>query len=591
MLIEMSWAKLILMASLLLSAGVFAQDTGQYRSRIMLDPLGELGKGSEMSVRELEQQIDTIADPYARSSATRHLARHYVQQQDYASAIAWYKEALAAQGLSDVANREMLRELAQVYLLSENYRDAATTLERVLRIKLVPESGDFLLLAQSRYKLGNYVAVVAALDGIQAQGLQLDTGQMKQALALYYRTGAFEQCEDILQQLLELQPDDAANWHQLASVFLQQNKRREARDQLMLALEKGIPFTADQLILLIDLQAVTGNPNGAALILQESLKGGLLTANAANYRKLFELWLQARERDRAVSALDTAATLSGDTELYLYLAQLQMEDQHWLQMQDTLLATCQAQLQDRYVSRANLLMGVSLLKQGRDDVARRLFINATLVGGANEQAGQWLGFMDAVPATKDEARRVVGPCYGSAGKKAKLQSLASRDAPSPALGSVTQAVEQGEVAEQQAALQIKTLPAMRFYYSSHPESLAELAPRIRPLATRLNVTLVKNGGSVNGPLHILPGEGDELLVAFPVRGLPQARGRYGIRNSGELKCVWIRIKAAREEIQPRVLEFAQQVSEEGYTPTGERRMVLHGSSDDVLDIEVQVGVQ
>ena len=31
-----------------------AQETGQYRSRILLDPLGEIGKGSEMSVQELE---------------------------------------------------------------------------------------------------------------------------------------------------------------------------------------------------------------------------------------------------------------------------------------------------------------------------------------------------------------------------------------------------------------------------------------------------------------------------------------------------------------------------------------------------------
>ena len=76
----MSIDRLISLATTLLllalPAQLLAQETGQYRSRILLDPLGEIGKGSEMSVDELEAEIDSIRDPYARSSATRHLARH-----------------------------------------------------------------------------------------------------------------------------------------------------------------------------------------------------------------------------------------------------------------------------------------------------------------------------------------------------------------------------------------------------------------------------------------------------------------------------------------------------------------------------------
>jgi len=156
----------------------------------MLDPLGEMGRGSEMSVAELEKQISSIEDPYAKSSAGRFLARHYVQQKDYASAIAYYEEALDAAGLSDVANREMLRELAQVYLLDSNHSLAAVVLQRALNIDLVPDARDFLLLAQAHYRMVDYVAVVVALDGIQANGLKLEVQQLHQALALYYRAGA-----------------------------------------------------------------------------------------------------------------------------------------------------------------------------------------------------------------------------------------------------------------------------------------------------------------------------------------------------------------------------------------------------------------
>jgi hypothetical protein len=192
-------------------------------------------------------------------------------------------------------------------------------------------------------------------------------------------------------------------------------------DHLNLAFEKRVPFTESELLLLVDLQAVNGNPYGAAMTLQNAIAQDAVSADAVNQRKLFELWLQARERDKAKAALVTAAQISGDTELYLYLAQLQTEEEEWLSVQSTLLEACEEQLQDRFVSRANLLLGVSLLKQDRAPEARRAFINATLVGGANAQAAEWLSFMDAQPATENELRRVRGPCYGSEGKRESLK--------------------------------------------------------------------------------------------------------------------------------------------------------------------------
>ena len=115
---------------------------GQYRSKIRIDPAGDVSQGEGLSIEELERQISSITDSYAKSSAGRHLARHFVEQGEYTRAIEYYQQALTARGLSDIANREMLRELAQVYLLNKNYADAAATLERVLRIKLVPEVTD-----------------------------------------------------------------------------------------------------------------------------------------------------------------------------------------------------------------------------------------------------------------------------------------------------------------------------------------------------------------------------------------------------------------------------------------------------------------
>ena len=587
----------LLGASLALVLGLSCADLaaqGQYRSKILLTPGGAMDKGAELTIEELEQQIGSIDQPYAKSSAGRHLARHYVEMGEYAKAIDYYRTALAAQGLSEIANRQMLRELAQVYLLSEDYAGAAKTLERVLRIDLVPDVGDYLLLAQAHYRMSRYVAVVATLDGIQDKGLTLNTAQMRQALALYYRAGAYAQCERLLRQLLELEPDDPQHWHLLASVYLQQNKKQKALDQLALAWEKSVPFTERDILLLADLLVVNKNPYSGAELLAEALAQGKLEANGDNYRKLFQFWLQAREKDKATLALQKAARLSGDTELYLYLAQLQMEERAWQPMHQTMLAACTNQLQDKYVSRANLLLGVSQLKLGDSVGARRSFINASMIGGATAQAGQWLEFMQAQPATEAEARRIVGICFGELDKRGKVAAIAGAPA------AETQELEQATDAAAQDDIQVKTVSPLRLFYTEHDTPLAELAGKLRSLVLGLNIALTKAGGSVAGPLQIIstseeaaPNTQPRFQLALPVRGSPGARGKYRTRSTQSFKCAYLVYEGPAGDLEATATRFAAQLQASGYQLSGESRVVFpaRSASSDTLKLELQLGIK
>lgn len=568
---------------LLVSSVALAQ---QYRSKILITPEGELSKGASLSTEELEKQIGSIQDAYGKSSAGRHLARHYVEQKQYDKAIEFYRTALAAQGLSDVANREMLRELAQVYLLQKDYSAAAGVLQQALNIDLVPEVTDFLLLAQAHYRMKQYVQVVAALDQIATLGLVMNPRQMHQALALYYQAGAYAQCEDLLRRLLQLEPDNADNWHQLASVYLQQNKKRQALDELTLAREKRVPFSADQLVLLADLQAFHKNPYGAAELLQQAMDQQEIPGDAKNYRKLFEYWFLAREEQKMQAALSRAARLSGDTELYLYLAQLQMEQRAWQAMHQTMLAACAEQLADRYVGRANVLLGISQLKLGDAVNARRSFINATLIAGANTQAAQWLEFMGAEPATRKESRRIVGVCYGSIDKQQAEDGTLIVDAPEAA-------------ADPGVEFQIKTVPSLRLFYASYEMPLAELAAQAKSQVVRMGVSLVKSGGSVDGPVQLisqgdLPAQGDPTWqLALPSSGSPRASGRFRVRTTAAFKCAYTALQGAGPELAEQALAFAGALQRAGYSLSGERRLLLpsrdNGSGN--IIVELQIGIQ
>jgi effector-binding domain-containing protein len=350
-----------------------------------------------------------------------------------------------------------------------------------------------------------------------------------------------------------------------------------------------VPFTERDIQLLADLQAYNKNPYGAAELLAQAMGQGKVKASGANYRKLFQFWLLAREKDKSGKALMKAAKLSGDIELYLYLAQLQMEQRDWQPMHQTMLAACADQLQDKYVSRANLLLGVSQLKLGDSAGARRSFINATLIGGANAQAGQWLDFMNAEPATKDEVRRIVGICYGAQDKRAKVVSAPSGRSAATAEEGAAEPAGPGDI-------QIKTVPAMRIFYARHDIPLAELAAKLKSLAVRLNINMVKAGGGADGPIQIISsgdsveGEQASFELAIPTSGSPTARGKYRVRKLASFKCAYLVYEGPPGEMLAAGIALGRTLQAAGYELTGERRMVLVGSGN-AIKLELQLGIE
>jgi tetratricopeptide (TPR) repeat protein len=582
---------LVLLYALAPAAGAVAEE-GQYRSKILLTPEGEWARGAELSVEELERQLGSIEEAYAKSSAGRHLAHHYVARKEYDKAIEYYRVALSAEGLSAVANRAMLRELAQVYLLRKDYAAATGALQQALAIDLQAEAADYLLLARAYHYQARHVDVVAALDRIEQAGLALDAAQTQQALALYYRAGAYAQCEKLLHRLRELQPDDAQYWHLLASVYLQQDKKKEALDQLALAREKRVPFSEQQLMLLARLQAANHNPYGAAETLETALAQQEVAPSAANYRKLFEFWLQAREPMRAQAALQQAAQLSGDPQLSFYLAQLQMEQQDFQAMHRTILAACAQQLADQYVGRANLLLGISQLKLGDEAGARRSFINASLIGGVNDQAGQWLAFMHAAPATEDETRHIVSVCSGANDKRLDVDTSLAQASPPIAAAAPALAMDS-------AAFAIKTVPPERVFYMRYTQPLSRLVDALRGTVINMNVSLVKSGGSADGPLHIIF-SGDmhdrdatpTLELALPARGPATPRGQFGLRTTQPFKCAYVSFEAPVDQVRDRLASLAEAVLAAGHQLTGEGRMLIPVSDNtDAAQFELQLGIR
>ena len=565
----------------------------QYRSKLYLDPGKQLSESSQLSLKELEQQIDSMTNAYSKSSTGRYLARHYVAEKNYVKAIEYYRTALSAEGLSGVANEVLLKELAGIYVLNKQYKEAIESLDQLSSTPAKEQDTSIIILrAQAYYGLSDYLSVVETLDEIMPQQNTLSDLQLKQMLGLYYNAGSYVQSEQILQTLINRDPQQFSYWQQLTSIYLMQNKHKRALDQLSLARQKQLQFSPNDILLLADLYVANSAPEKGARLFQQAIAVGEIENNEKYNKRLFEYWLQARENEKATETLTRAIKQIQDFELFIRLAQLQMEQEDWQGMHGTMLFACQKTLDDKYVSRANLLLGVSQLKLGDKTNARASFINSTLISGAGDKARAWLKYMNAERPESDELRAITGPCHPEDRKVRYVK----HNPPQKAAPIVNAPIESSSDV---IAVNTKKVLAQSLYgikLSVEPE---ELASAIKNQAFRTGVSLVKTGGTINGPLHILfdgvlaEGEAIKFRLAFPYKGKPKNKGPYRAKKAAEFKCAYYNYTGPASDILSAWVRLYKQTIAAGFTTNGESRMVLTiDESGDApeMSFELQLGI-
>ena len=602
----------------------FDVNAQQYRSKLFLDPALSLSDSEQLSLEELEKQFATISDSYDKSSAGRQLARHFVKGENYSKAIDYYQSSLASEGLSQHAVEEMRVELATVYLLQKNYSAAVTTLGAVSslndaiagkgRISGKKNSGGegersgetkpawIILFARAYSGVGDHLSVVNALEPLRQLHASLTELQLKQMLALYYQASSYPHCEALLLRLIDDRPQHTAYWRQLTSVYLAQKKYKAAMDRLELSRLKRITQRPSDIKLLAELYVTNGAAEKGARLLSVALEKLLIADNEENNIRLFEYWLQAREKSRATDALQRRIALVTDVGLHLQLAQLQMEAEQWASMEATITNVCTQTLDDRYVSRANLLLGVSRLKQGDSQGARQSFINATLVAGETSKALQWLAFMEAEQPTDKELRRISKPC---APKDTRVRHVATTGGSTPLIdqgdeggigNKAAHATGLSQSGSGEADLKRVEYKAQRLFTIGLSLDEEQMGKRLGAAFLALNVALVKSGGSSNGPVQVLlvnqPAgtlkkdmqSGPQLAglqkpklqlrLAQPYKGLANIRGRYKLEKSAPYSALSGNFVGNLADIQQQLVIWQQQALGAGYELSGDNRLVF-----------------
>ncbi len=538
---------------------------GPYRSQVRL--LDEKPP-AEPSAGELLRS----ADGYARALILRQLALQGIASGDTNAAIDNLEQALALGSLAPLATAQMQANLGQLYAAAGRHDEAVAVLQQAMAAGVDTPALQMTLasaaLATSRYD----IALDAARLGLRDAAEPADDW-LRVAVYAAWQAGQSATAVPWQRRLLDRAPDNPDNWLQLVALYRASGQPELAAATLTAAAAAGIVAGTDDLLRLVSLHYETGTPDIAAQWLQRLLARD---PQPRYWQWLAQLHLRARDDVAALAALERWAQLEDSPDAWLQTGELALALDDTQRALPALRKASASGAPGPVRARALLLLGQALVNTGQFAAARRVFRQATEYGGnAYRVAQQWLETLPRERAT-DAAAVAAAADQPGAGE--------AQPAPTGAPA---------------AAVETKTVPAMRVYGISQQSSGAQLAADASALARDLVRTTRRERLEWTGPLQIVvegdvsdPAQPVSLSVAAPIRRVAPARGRFRSGELDTMRCSFVRYEGPWEGLPAAWRALYDTTVAAGHQPSGEaRQLVLHrGNKSNDSIVELQIGI-
>jgi tetratricopeptide (TPR) repeat protein len=345
--------------------------------------------------RELVVQLEKRADrlsPYERALVYQTLGFIESGQERYTKAIPYFEKCLAEEGMHPNAQLTTRFNVAQLYLATEQYAKAVSTLELWFKEAESPTSIAYYLLAIAYYQQEKFDRALPPAEKAVALATTPKESWLQLLVGLYTEDRQYAKAVHPLEQLVILYPKKTY-WTQLSAIYAQQNQEEKSLAVLQLAYQQGFLELDRELRRLAQLYLYHGLPYRAARVLEKGLADEAIESDVEVWELLANSWLLAREYESALEPLTKAAELAEDGSIYVRLGQVHLEREEWSQASAALKKGLErGGLEDP--GNANLLLGIAFYHLEKADRARRYFGAAQRSESTRESASQWLEVLD-----------------------------------------------------------------------------------------------------------------------------------------------------------------------------------------------------
>lgn len=348
----------------------------------------------------LKMLEDVEKGSYGEATVLRSLSSVYALQEQYAKAADALSRCLALGVLPAAQEQHAVLNLGQLYMAMEQYQKAVKVLEPWLAKNPKPDTQVYVLMANAYAQLKQYRKALPYIKkAIQSSKKPVESWYQLN-LALYYELEDYASAGRLLEKMMRYFPDKKEYWDQASSVYQQSKQYKKAVTIKHLAYKKGYIEKERDLLGMINLFLYVDAPYRAAKIMKKEMNQGRIKSNSKNWEMLANAWTQAREFDRAVTALETASKMHEKGKLYQQLGRIYVEQEKWAKAIGALSKALDKGGLDQ-PGNTYILLGMSHYELKQTSKARRAFNNASNYAKTKKAANQWLNYIKNDADTAD----------------------------------------------------------------------------------------------------------------------------------------------------------------------------------------------
>ncbi len=397
----------------LLCLGAQAARADQYKSEVRTAP-----NEPAPQQQDIQKQLQTTSDPYAKAMLLRELAGAAAQKGDMNAAAKYLDQALATHGLSGPAEAQMRADLGKLRMGSGDPKSVIAGIEPQYRANANLPPEQLVALGAAYLQQKRYADAVGPLQKGVSATRNPDISWRRGLYAAYIGNGQEKEAAQVLETVLRDQPNAREDWLRLAALYQKAGNKERAQAVMEIASRLGFLDNAEQRMQLVGLTAQIGAPFQAGSLLHGWLDGGQVPRTTANLRTLAALWIDARESSLAIPALEDALKAQPSADLWLQLGQLYLDRENYPQAAAAL---------ERGIASggksgpALMALGVAKYQQADVDGAVVAFQQAQGFAANAKLAAQWVTYLQSgkarelalEAAAKQRPRSDVGPTLDS----------------------------------------------------------------------------------------------------------------------------------------------------------------------------------
>ncbi len=346
--------------------------------------------------KQLDQFLSKKHSAYTQAIFLQTAAHVSIEQAKYSQAIHHLEQADSLNALPEFVNRNILYNLAQLYLQEENQsnhlRKSMDMLQRWLKnnSKVSAEQNVFAATVYARNN--RFKTAISHVKKAINQSKNPKESWYQLLISLYLEQKQYTNAIRIYQQIIKIYPDKKY-WKQLSGLYLQINKIHQALAVMVLAKDQGMLSTEEELLRLVSLYLYADIPLAASELLHEGLDSKTIKQSINNWQKLADSWILAQEYSQAIIVLQHISELDRRNGQYPFkIGRLLMEQGKWLLAYRQFKIAQRKQLKNP--GENYLLQGISAYYANMPQPAKQAFQKAMKFKLYQEKAKLWLEQVD-----------------------------------------------------------------------------------------------------------------------------------------------------------------------------------------------------